>query len=67
MFVNLVKHTSKIFYNSKDSKFAFIYSLALVVVDFLQFCYVSLSKSCKTYLGNHSEESKLGTYVTGPK
>jgi hypothetical protein len=34
LFLNLVKHTSKIFKNSKDSKYVLIFSLALVVVEF---------------------------------
>ncbi len=42
----------KLFLNSYDSKSLLIFSLALVVVDFLkQFCEISLNKSCKAYLG----------------
>ncbi len=34
-FSNLVKHTSKTFQNSKDSKYALIFSLTSVVAAFL--------------------------------
>jgi hypothetical protein len=35
LFLNSVNHTSKFFQNSKDSKYVLIFSLALVVVEFL--------------------------------
>ncbi len=46
--LNLVKHTSKFFWNSKDSKSALIYYIALVVVDlilkFVLFHYIKIVK-----------------------
>ncbi len=50
LFLNLAKHTSRIFSNSKDSNSRLIFSTASVVDEFLWF--FSPNKSCKTYLAS---------------
>ncbi len=54
MFLNFVKRTSKIVYNSKDSKTVLIFYQALAVVEFLAILWFFSESKLQNISGNHA-------------